>query len=79
MKGSGSSLDSIISSFNARITELQELVIGRNSEWKKNNPTFHCVLLFVQIQFLSDENRPFTVWQCIPPVALLISRRSMHR
>ncbi|KAL6322498.1 hypothetical protein AAG906_009797 [Vitis piasezkii] len=30
VKEAGSSLDSIISSFNTRITELQELVIGRN-------------------------------------------------
>lgn len=81
VKGAGSSLDSIISSFNTRITELQELVIGRNSEWKKRkqNPTFHSVLLFRDIQFSSDENHLFTIWQCIPPVALLICRRSMHR
>lgn len=30
-KDAGASLDSLISSFNARIVELQELVIARNS------------------------------------------------
>jgi hypothetical protein len=32
VKQAGSSLDSLISSFNTRIAELQELVIARNSE-----------------------------------------------
>lgn len=40
LKQAGSSLDSLISSFNTRIAELQELVIARNSESTRNSVRF---------------------------------------
>lgn len=49
-KEAGSSLDSLISSFNTRIAELQELVIGRNSE-SNTNLLFLPSSLFLSLHF----------------------------
>lgn len=40
LKQAGASLDSLISSFNARIAELQELVIARNSKLPQTSHIF---------------------------------------
>lgn len=44
VKKAGSSLDSLISSFNTRIADLQELVIARNSESTRKSITFFLFL-----------------------------------
>lgn len=44
VKKAGSSLDSLISSFNTRIADLQELVIARNSESTRKSITIFLFL-----------------------------------
>ena len=70
VKKAGSSLDSLVSSFNARITELQELVIGRNSEFNSTS-----------ISNYSDSSFPWITYtnlhmgfQCIQQAASVIYR-----
>ena len=56
-KKAGGSLDSLVSAFNARIAELQELVIARNS--MENFETFCCFALSFRHCFFVHNLVPF--------------------
>lgn len=76
MKKAGSSLDSLISSFNARITELQELVIGRNMYPASSITDLSAVdtalkTLELQVQAIKDRLREET--EAIPKAKKLIN------
>lgn len=50
-KNAGSSLEALMTSFNARILELQELVIARNSEFFNQPFTFRFLLYILYTEF----------------------------
>lgn len=77
-KKAGSSLDSLISSFNARITQLQELVIARNSEFNTFN--FNSTPIFYFF-FCNNSHRNLNRVhsQCTRRAASPICRRWMLR
>jgi hypothetical protein len=76
-KKEGSSLDDLMSSFNTRIAELQELVVARNSESISKEHVF----LFLAKRTSSNQTRPririywLYDFQCTWPQVSLICRR----
>jgi hypothetical protein len=76
-KKAGSSLDDLMSSFNTRIAELQELVVARNSESISKEHVF----LFLAKGISSNQTRPrmriswLYDFQCTRPQVSPICRR----
>ncbi|KAJ7962123.1 spindle and kinetochore-associated protein 1-like [Quillaja saponaria] len=75
VKKAGSSLDSLISSFNSRVTELQELVIGRNMYPASSITDLSAVdtalkAMELQVQAIKDRLREET--EAIPKAKKLI-------
>ncbi|KAI4356740.1 hypothetical protein L6164_000734 [Bauhinia variegata] len=76
VKNDGSSLDSLIASFNSRITELQELVIGRNMYPASSITDLSAVdtalkAMELQVQAIKDRLREET--EAIPKAKALIN------
>ncbi|MQM04419.1 hypothetical protein Taro_037217 [Colocasia esculenta] len=84
LKDAGASLDSLIASFNARIVELQELVLARNMHPASSIPDLAAVdatLTMIESQIQSIKDRLQEEKDAIPKAKKLIeqSQRQQHK